>query len=139
MELGEKNTDRPLRIILTTVSVLILGVGVLAAYEFRSWTRHTLNGPRSGLGYRALIRVSDSMPINVGSDFYADVDILDSDEKVVFSWEDSAGQDSYGAIKDMRNSMSWTDEKTLSFRCRTGCVAIQRQPSGQWSHRYCTE
>src|SRR5579863_4635265 len=72
--------------------IVCAGVAFLSVSELRTWRRHTVEGPASPFGNQVAITVSDCSPFNVGSDYYADVEIRDSDGKIAFVWEDPAGQ-----------------------------------------------
>lgn len=113
--------------------------GYLVISEIQTWDRHTLPGPASALGYQVSVKVSDCMPFLPGSDYYADLEIRDAGNKVVFSWEDPTGQDSFGAVREMMKSISWANETKVAFRCTSGTVAIQLRPSGEWDCRFTAE
>ena len=119
-------------LILVTLAAGLFAIVAAGIAEFRTWTPHQLVGPTSPNGLNVIIRVDDCAPMHIGSDFYADVDIVDSNGHVVFQWDDPTGQDSYGAVKDLVSSMKWRSVSTLTFGSTSGAVEIRRDDSKKW-------
>jgi hypothetical protein len=77
------------------------------------------------------VSVSDNRVVHVGSDFYADVSVVDPQGRVVARWKDPEGQDSPSGVKAVLSTMNWADEVTLEFTSKGGPVAI-RQSGERW-------
>jgi hypothetical protein len=77
------------------------------------------------------VSVSDNRLMHIGSDFYANVSVVDPQGRVVARWEDPDGQDSRSGVREMLSTMNWADEATLEFTSKAGPVAI-RQIGERW-------
>ena len=80
---------------------------------------HDPSGPTSRAGYQSRIEVSDSLS-GPGADHYADVVILNPHGIEISRWKDPDGQKSNDGIRNLIQSMRWSDDRTLEFRTHAG-------------------
>lgn len=96
------------------VSALVVIVPIFAY-------RERIVGPTSPSGITVEISVSDAVPWNVGSDYFADVMLIrpGKDYESLF-WSDQSGQHSRQAVDELVSSMQWVGPSELEFDTAEG-------------------